>query len=124
MPTPKHGSLTPWLFMSTLLSLSRPSGFNSSRISFAVIRAPAANRSLIFRFDVMINFRASFRVKISCSLSRASERGLQLSLLGKSLRGLGGKSIQTQRVGVTKTVGHAPGLYGVRRQAKRDAALA
>ena len=26
--------------------------------------------------------------------------------------------------GVIKTVGHAPGLYGVRRQAKRDAALA
>src|SRR5437870_4340586 len=67
---------------------------------------------------------SSIEVKISCSLSRASERGLQLSLLGKSLRGLGGKSIQTQRVGVTKTVGHAPGLYGVRRQAKRDAALA
>ena len=52
----------------------------------------------------MINFRASFRVTISCSLSRASERRLQLSLPRKRLRRLNEKSIQTPRVGVIKTV--------------------
>jgi hypothetical protein len=52
--------------------------------------------------------------------------GLRLSFLPLlSRRILSNRHFQSYSVlaGVTKTVGRAPGLYGVRRQAKRDAAL-
>jgi len=39
-------------------------------------------------------------------------------------RGAEGVGIEGKAPGVVKTVDHLPGLYGVRRQAKRDAALA